>query len=207
MGDGISLFGPWQKAYEIVDSMQERFKRAAKKAVLQEAQFLRGKIIEGLREQAPGGQAFAPLSPLTLAIRSFERFKGSKALLRTASMRNAIIVKAVPEGAFVGILRTAKSKTGEALVNVAEMNENGSEPIIIPITPASRRYFHAALAAAGLESAPHGPSSGGAAIAIVRIPARPFMAPPFNTYETEGAVRSRFFKVLFEEMNDDLGKL
>lgn len=203
----VSLFGDWKKAVEICGSMQERFKRVAKKAVLQEAQFLRGKIVEGLREQAPGGDALAPLSPLTLAIRSFERFKGSKALMRTASMRNAIIVKAVPEGAFVGILRTAKSKTGENLVNVAEMNENGSEPIIVPITPASRRYFHAALAAAGLEAPKGGPSGGGAAIAIVRIPARPFMAPPFNKYETPGAVRARFFKILFEEMNDDLGKL
>ncbi len=201
----VSLFGDWKKALEIVDSMQERFKRAAKKAVLQEAQFLRGKIIEGLREQAPGGEPFAPLSPLTLAIRSFERFKGSKALIRTASMRNAIIVKAVPEGAFVGILRTAKSKTGEALVNVAEMNENGSEPIIIPITPASRRYFHAALAAAGLAPPKNGPTGGGAAIAIVRIPPRPFLAPVFAKYETPDSVRNRFYKILLEEMQTDLG--
>ena len=206
MGDGISLFGPWQKAYEICDSMQERFKRTAKKAVLQEANFLRGKIIEGLREQAPGGQAFAPLSPLTLAIRAFEKFKGSKALIRKGDLRNAIVVKSSENGdAFVGVLRTAKSKTGESLVNIAEMNENGAGPIIVPITPASRRYFHAALEAAGLAPPKNGPTGGGAAIAIVRIPPRPFLAPVFAKYETPDSVRNRFYRILLEEMQTDLG--
>ena len=48
------------------------------KALMQEAQFLRTKIVEGIREQAPGGRAFAPLAPTTLAIRQFRGFRGTR---------------------------------------------------------------------------------------------------------------------------------
>jgi hypothetical protein len=47
------------------------------------------KIVEGIREQAPGGRAFAPLEPTTLAIRQFRGFRGTKALLVAGDLRTA----------------------------------------------------------------------------------------------------------------------
>ena len=78
------------------------------KALLQEAQFLRTKIVEGIREQAPGGRAFTPLAPTTLAIRQFRGFHGTKALLVQGDLRNSITVTKDGDKVFVGVLRTAQ---------------------------------------------------------------------------------------------------
>lgn len=206
-----SLFGDWKKAKEITGSMAERWQRLAGQAVLKEANYLRGKIVAGLREQAPGGQAFKPLSPLTLAVRSFVGFKGTKALIRRGDLRNAIVVKHEGEGAntsaFVGVLRTASGKGGESMVNVAEENEFGAGPIVVPITPKSRRFYFAALAHAGIEPpASAGGAGAGLAVAIVRIPARPFMRPVFAKECTPEAVRLRFYQHVIAGFAGDLGK-
>lgn len=203
---GTSLFGDWDKAHEIVETMKERWEAAAKSGVLKEANFLRSKIIIGLREQAPGGKAFKPLSPLTIAVRSFANFKGMKALIRRGDLRNAIVAKILPEGAFVGVLRTAQGKGGASLVNVAAENEFGAGPIVVPITPKSRRFFFAALAHAGITPpASAGGHGGGLAIAIVRIPARPFMQPAFDQWMTPEQVRARFYEHIVKEFGGELG--
>jgi hypothetical protein len=214
VSEGLSLFGDWEKAKEIVEDMGERWKEATTEAVLAEANFLRAKIVEGMREQAPGGAKYKPLSPLTLAVRSFAGFKGSKALIRSGDLRNAVVVKKLSDGAFVGVLRTAQGKGGENLVSVAEENEFGAGPIVIPITPKSRRFFHAALAHAGIAPpASAGGSGGGLAIAIVRIPARPTFGPVFEKFAKPDDVRARFYhhvahgmKGMFGEAEGDHGE-
>jgi len=204
---GGELFGDWDKAKEIVEGMQERWKKAAEKAVRAEANFLRGKVVEGLREQAPGGRAFKPLSPLTLAVRAFAGFKGTKALIRRGDLRNAIVVKEAHEETFVGILRTARGKGGESLVNVGEINEFGAGPIIVPITPKSRRFYFAALTRAGITPpASAGGTGEGLAVAIVRIPPRPFMTPVFEKYATPEQVRERFWRHVIHDLGGELGK-
>lgn len=206
MAYGVSLFGDWKAAELICNTMSDKWQRAAKKAMLAEGQFLRKKVIEGIDTQAPGGVALKPLSPITMAIRAFEGFKGTKALVRRADMRNSIVSVPVSGGAgvFVGVLRSAKSKTGKDLVNVAKMQEEGAT-IVVPITPKSRRFFHAALAKAGLEVPKSGPSHGGVAIAIIRIPPRPFLAPVFDAYGKPDDVRARFFARVAVSMGGDLG--
>ncbi|HTP30230.1 MAG TPA: hypothetical protein VMK12_31800 [Anaeromyxobacteraceae bacterium] len=67
----IKKVGDWKALEEFFRDAPKRFQEAMDKAVLQEAQFFRTKIVEGIREQAPGGQAFKPLSPATLAVRKF----------------------------------------------------------------------------------------------------------------------------------------
>ena len=104
----------------------------------------------GLREQAPGGKQFKPLSPMTLALRKFFGFKGDKALLRNGYLRNSIAVVTVSDGAvFCGVLRTAKAKDGESLVDIARMNEEGSKPIVIKLTPKMSALLHYAFRAFG----------------------------------------------------------
>lgn len=204
---GVELFGDWKKAADTLNGLDKRFKRAAHQAMLQEGQFLRAKIIEGLREQAPGGEAFSPLSQYTIAVRRFQRFQGTKALIRRADLRNSVVaVKATSgEGVFVGVLRTAKGADGKPTVNIAEQNEFGFGPIVVPITPKSRRFFHAALEKAGIEMPHSGPSGGGAAIAIIRTPARPFMRPPFDKYMKPAEVRVRFYGRMVTLMAGQLG--
>jgi len=65
----VTKIGDWSLARRILSGASRRIKDALDKAVLQEAQFFRTKIVEGLRSGAPGGQAFQPLAPTTLAIR------------------------------------------------------------------------------------------------------------------------------------------
>lgn len=200
------MFGDWSKAAKVTGSMQQKWEAASKRAVLQEAHYLRGQIVTGLRDGSPGGETFKPLSPITLATRAFAGFKGTKPLVRKADMRNAIAVTNVPGGVFVGILRSAKSADGKELHNIAEMHENGAGPIVIPITPKSRRFYFAALAHAGIDppasAGGHGP---GLAVAIVRIPARPFMGPVFRKDGKPELVRVRFFRSVSQAMGGALG--
>lgn len=107
--------GAWGEAARIALTMRARFINALEQAVMKEAHFIRGKIVQGIASQAPGGQAFAPLSPITLAMRKAMGFGGTKALIRTGALRGAVTAIRVPGSApraFVGILRQAKGKVG-----------------------------------------------------------------------------------------------
>ncbi len=121
---------------------------AIDKAVLQEAQFFRTKIVAGLREGAPGSQAFAPLAPTTLAIRKFRDFGGTKPLIVRGDLRNSITVVKQGDTVFVGVLRTAKAGGRQSLANVAAIHEFGSRPIVLQLTPKVRWFLHAAFRAA-----------------------------------------------------------
>ncbi len=137
--------GGWQRGLE----------KALGRAVLAEGHFMRTKVIEGLDEQAPAGQAFAPLSPLTLKRREEKGFGGTKALIVRGDLRNSVSVVREGDEVFVGVLKNAMGKQGQPLVNVAELNEHGA--LIVRTT-----------------------ASG--AVALQAIPARPFLSPVFNRY-------------------------
>jgi hypothetical protein len=186
----ITRVGDWKDAARILACGGKRLQSAVDRAVLQEAQFFRTKIVEGIREQAPGGQPFKPLAPTTLAIRRFRGFKGTKALLVRGDLRNSIVVVRKPDGVFVGVLRTAKGREGQPLVNVAAVHEFGSRPIVVKLTPKARRFLHAAFRAAGLDRPSGGASTG---IAVIRVPARPFLAPVFEKYGTDPEQVSKRF--------------
>jgi hypothetical protein len=202
----MPLEGDWDKAEKALDGLGPKFMKAVRKAMLVEGQTLRGEVVKGLDSQAPAGQSFTPLSQITLAMRRFgdarnSSFKGSKALIRRADLRNGIVSVQKGDEVFVGVLRTAHSKTGESLVNIAEEHENGVGAIVVPITPKSSRYFHAALAAAGIESPKSDATGGGVAIAIIRIPARPFLGPVFEKFAKPEDVRARMYHRISNELN------
>lgn len=181
----IGLTGPWTKTVSTLLFTQRRLGGALRTAVAQEAHFYRRKIIEGLREQAPGGKRFKPLSPATLAVRRFMGFGGTKALIRTGSLRNSVTVRIVGDGAFVGILRTARGKNGQSLANIADIHEHGAGPYLIVMTDKMRRFLAAAFARAGLlQSGSRGSLGGGSrwGVLVIRIPPRPFLQPVFDKY-------------------------
>lgn len=191
-GIGALLFGEWETAITTLARAPRDFTNAKRMALLQEAQFFRTKIIEGLREQAPGGRAFKPLSPLTIAMRKFLGFKGTKALLRRGDLRNAIVVHEVGDLIFVGVLRQAKNAKGEAVVDIAKLNEHGSKPIVIKITPRMSRFLHMAFRKAGGFGNRMGPPRASTGIIVVQIPARPFLAPVFEKYGGSADAQKRY---------------
>lgn len=198
--------GDWALAHRILAGGARRVRRAIDQAVLQEAQFMRSKIVEGLVSQAPGGQAFRPLAASTLAVRRFKRFRGTKALLNRGDLRNSIAVHRDRDGAFVGVLRTARNRQGAPLANVAELNEWGSRPIVIQVTPKMRRFLAGALRGAGGGSGGGGGGGGGIGVIVVQIPARPFIRPVVERYyANESEVRERFLHRVGTLLGGDFG--
>jgi hypothetical protein len=200
----VKKIGPWAKVGRLLATAPRRMQAAFDRALWQEGQFLRTKIVEGIREQAPGGRAFTPLAPTTLAIRQFRGFPGSKALIVQADLRNSITV--VRDGArvLVGVLRTARNRAGKSLVDIAALQEYGSRPIVLHLTPRARAFLHAAFRHAGLD----GPGSArpGTGIAVIQTPARPFLAPVFDTYAQPKQISRRYLERVAALLRGDLGR-
>jgi hypothetical protein len=198
-----SLFGDWKVAREALDTLDKGFKKAADRAMLKEAHFLKGKIVQGFRDQAPGGQAFAPLAKSTLAIRKAMGFGGTKALIERGDLRNSITVIKTEGGIFIGVSRSAKSRDGKGLINVAKAHEEGTGTFAVPITEKSSAWYHMMLRRAGIVVPPKG--GGGHRIMIIKIPARPFIRPVFEKYGAPEGVRARFYANITRDLAGPFG--
>lgn len=170
--------GDWKKLEKILGRAPKEVLKASKKVILKEGEFFRTKIVEGIRSQAPGGKAFKPLSPTTIAVRQFKGFRGTKALVRTGTLWSSVKVYDSPEGVFIGVHRTRKGKDGKSLVDIATIQEYGSGPIVVQVTPKMRALLMGAFRKAGL-AGPYGKGSG---IIVTKVPARPFLRPVFEKY-------------------------
>jgi hypothetical protein len=207
--------GPWPVARRILATAAPRLQRAIGQAVMQEAQALRAEIIGGLTSQAPGGDPIKPLAASTIAKRRLLRFSGTKALIVRSDLRRSVTVQDLPGfGAFVGVNRTARGRGGQLLANVAELNEFGSRPIAIRITPRMRRFLMALRGAgggAGGEGAGGGGggaggAGGGPGIVIVQIPARPFIRPAADKlFGNREQVSARFLGRISRLLGGDFG--
>ena len=190
----VSRTGDWARARRLLTAAPERLKAAIGIAVRQEAHALRNEIVQGLTNQAPGGESLKPPSPLTVAARQLEGFGGTKALMVRGDLRNSIIVFVHGDEAFIGVSRSARSKDGASMVDVAKLNEFGGPPVIIPITPKMRRFLFALLRQASKE--PTGGSGRG--VIVVQVPARPFLRPAFDKFR-QGASK-RFLERVAKEL-------
>ena len=191
----IGLTGDWRRASRILSTGPAVIRTAIGVAVAQEAQFFRRKVIEGFREQAPGGQAFKPLAETTLAIRRFTGFRGTKALIVRGDLRNSVKVVnrrgIFGAESFIGVLKSAKSSDGKDLVNIAEVHEFGSRTFLIEVTPAMRRFLAAAFTQelGGLSGGRGGLTRG---VIVVKIPARPFLQPVIDAFFSGPVAAARF---------------
>ncbi len=190
----VSRTGDWARARRLLTAAPQRLQAAIGTAVRQEAHALRNDIVQGLTSQAPGGEPLKPPSPLTIAARQLEGFGGSKALIVRGDLRNSITVIVHGDEAFIGVSRSARSKDGASMVDLAKLHEFGGPPVIIPITPKMRRFLFALLRKAGKE--PTG--GGGRGVIVVQVPARPFLRPAFDKFR-EGASR-RFLERVAREL-------
>ena len=190
----VSRTGDWARARRLLTAAPQRLQAAIGTAVRQEAHALRNDIVQGLTSQAPGGEPLKPPSPLTIAARQLEGFGGSKALIVRGDLRNSITVIVQGDEAFIGVSRSARSKDGASMVDLAKLHEFGGPPVILPITPKMRRFLFALLRKAGKE--PTG--GGGRGVIVVQVPARPFLRPAFDKFR-EGASR-RFLERVAREL-------
>jgi len=190
----VSRTGDWARARRLLTAAPQRLQAALGTAVRQEAHALRNEIVQGLTSQSPGGEPLKPPSPLTIAARQLEGFGGSKALIVRGDLRNSITVIVQGDEAFIGVSRSARSKDGASMVDLAKLLEFGGPPVIIPMTPKMRRFLFALLRQAGKE--PTGGSGRG--VIVVQVPARPFLRPAFDKFR-EGASR-RFLERVAREL-------
>ena len=190
----VSRTGDWARARRLLTAAPQRLQAAIGTAVRQEAHALRNDIVQGLTSQAPGGEPLKPPSPLTIAARQLEGFGGSKALIVRGDLRNSITVIVQGDEAYIDVSRSARSKDGASMVDLAKLHEFGGPPVIIPITPKMRRFLFALLRKAGKE--PTG--GGGRGVIVVQVPARPFLRPAFDKFR-EGASR-RFLERVAREL-------
>lgn len=190
----VSRTGDWARARRLLTAAPQRLQAAIGTAVRQEAHALRNEIVQGLTRQAPGGEPLKPPSPLTIAARELEGFGGTKALIVRGDLRNSITVIVQGDEAFIGVSRSARSKDGASMVDLAKLHEFGGPPVIIPMTPKMRRFLFALLRQAGKE--PTGGSGRG--VIVVQVPARPFLRPAFDKFR-EGASR-RFLERVAREL-------
>ena len=190
----ISRTGDWARARRLLTAAPQRQHAAIGIAVRQEAHALRNEIVQGLTRQTPNGEPLKPPSPLTIAARELEGFGGTKALIVRGDLRNSITVVVQGDEAFIGVSRSARSKDGASMVDLAKLHEFGGPPVIIPMTPKMRRFLFALLRQAGKE--PTGGSGRG--VIVVQVPARPFLRPAFDKFR-EGASR-RFLERVAREL-------
>ncbi len=205
-------FGDWGKARELFETMAVQVKEASGKAILQEAHYLRGEMVKGIKEQAPGGKEFKPLSPLTLAARRLAGFRGTKALMVHGDLRNGITVSRNGKVTFIGILRTARAGDGKPLVNIATVQEFGAGPFTIELTEKVRRYLGVLMKEAHGESDIPKPwwllkaKANPRRTIIIRIPARPFVRPIFEVFAKPEDVKKRLEERMVKLLKGTLAK-
>jgi hypothetical protein len=190
--------GDWKKVSDVLSAAPRKLEAAMRKATLQEGQFMRSKIVQGITRQAPGGKPFTPLADGTLITRRAKGFHGTKALIVRADLRNSISVKehgdGLSGGVFIGIQRSARSPSGKSMVDIAEIHEFGSKPLIIQMTPKMKRFLRMAYRKAMVPFRP----GNGTGIIVSRIPARPFLRPVFDEFGsgTVARIEERLVKLL-----------
>lgn len=202
-GVKVKKFGEWAKLEKILSSLPERFDGAVRHALNAEAQALRGHIVKNITSGGQhAGRAFDPLSPLTLAIRRFRGFSGSKPLNVTRGLAAQVSVVNYPGGAFIGIRRGAPHKSGVA--NLAWIHEFGATSVI-PKTRKMVRFLAAAFRAAGLPFGNSG-QAGQPGVIVVRIRPRPFVEPVISKYAQTDDVVDRFWTRISQRLAGDIGK-
>jgi len=192
----VLRFGDWDKVRKILSSGSKMIADASKKSLLQEGHYLRGRMVTGIRDQAPGGKRFKPLSPLTLAARRLKGFRGTKALMVRGDLRNSIAVHSRGIAVFVGILRTARTVDGKDLINVAEVHEWGAV-VVLKLTPRMRRFLGVLMKEAHGGEGQDIPrpfwllKGSGKRTIVIRVVPRPFVRPTFEAHGRPADVKRR----------------
>ena len=198
----VTLTGDWSNYASYKRSVSSRFAYRIQTFLLREALIMRTLIVEEFPTQ--GKKLWKPLSPWTIANRRLRRFGGTKALIHSGQLMNSVTALWDPakRAAFAGVLYQTRGKDGKSLVNLAKLHEYGHPGIVIRVSPRMRRFlfFLAKYLPAHRGSKTRRGAGAGKNMIVVRIPARPFMAPAqrmFLKTDVNGRMR-RFFMGLLD---------
>jgi hypothetical protein len=176
----VQKFGDWGKVGKLLDSGAKYMKDGVQKAMLEEAEYVRQKIVAGIRNQAPGDKGFTPpLKNTTLAVRKFRGLQGKKTLLVQQALLNSIKVIKKDGFVFVGVPDNARRTSGASLLMVAKVQEFGKR-IKPNHTRKALAFLFAAFRKAGLEITAGKEDS--VSIGVIIVPPRPFIGPAFDKW-------------------------
>jgi hypothetical protein len=118
------------------------WRRAKDRATRKEAERIRRLMVEAFNKGGPKGKRWPRLTALHQLINRAQGKGDRKPLLDTADLRNSHAVTDIDDGYFVGIHRTAKGrKSGQDMINIALVQENGAGPFTIAVTDRMRAFW------------------------------------------------------------------
>lgn len=177
----INRTGQWAIVAGFIGNVRAKSTAALENALKREALRAERLMKEGIQKQAPGGKVFTALSAWTKIKRKAQGGRGTKALIRHGDFRRSIKTVTTSEGSFVGVLRTARGREGQPLVNVAAVHEFGKTMVLNVDKPGRtkktvRSYFMALFAKKLIKK----PLKRTTKFLVIKIPARPFINPVFK---------------------------
>ena len=188
----------WEELRRLAKTMGPKFQVAWRAALRREAEFLRKKIADGLRSGAPGGKAFAPYSPLTVAL-------GNAGKSPLAKLAPQIAVVPTVGGGLMIVVRGA-GRGGMTNTDLAAIHQAGME-YTVTLTPRARRYLMAKMRERGiLQKAAREKGAGNGGVIRIKIPARPFVKPVLDAYAKPEQVGERFIASVMKTMGGDFGR-
>lgn len=133
------LTGNWKRAKYVIDNLDKIAKEPLKRATQKSALQVEATLVKHIQNQDLGWKGLNP---------AYKKYKERKKLsnqiwIATSVTINSITTKILNKGlsAFVGVLRTAKSKDGTSEVLIAKVHEYGSTARNIPARPLFRPTF------------------------------------------------------------------
>lgn len=165
--------GDWKKARDVLPGMAEAYKRAQIKAVRQEAELFRKKVIQCFKTGGKSNNiAWRPNTQSTV------RGKGSsKPLIDKGDLHGSItIIQAAIDTFFCGVPNNARSKDGTKYVKIGAVHEFG-KVITMKITKKQHRWYMANMHKLGGGSGGGGavPKFRPGAVLTIKIPKRSFL--------------------------------
>jgi hypothetical protein len=179
----VKSFGDWARHGKVFRGLSTTIDNAARSATRAEAEYLKGRMIDGILTGRPGGVALAPLSPLTVLFRQARGLPGNAPLNATNRTAGQIVVVAKGDRFFVGV-------SGDRAPIMA-MQAAGFQ-YTRPWTPKQRAFFFATLKRAGVEPRSRGGSTSGAL--SIPVPPRPFMQLVMQAEAGGTAAKLRYAK-------------
>lgn len=162
------LTGDWGRIDEILNPA--KIAAGMRQAAARVGSYGSSQIKKGIVSGAPGGQALAPLSPITIA-----RKGSSKPLIDHGDLVGSITYQIVDENhVFIGV------KKGKE-VNIAAVHEYGC---MIAVTPKMCAYLH------------HQGIHLKASTQYIHIPARPYLRPVLNSDDFKAKVAQIYIKAI-----------
>ena len=191
-GLDIKLAGDWQKYRAWTLAFQGKLNIASRIATRRAVQSALSRIVRRMK-----AGRYKKLAPLTLFLRQLEGY-GDTPLMKTGALVRAITTDVVNDYmGQVGVLRSAKSSSGEDFSNVALLLHDGGR---IRITDAMRRSFMKRM---GILAAKNGVSllkRRGSKKNVLRIPPRRYIEEIFEDQAFITAVHQIYDKAIRQQL-------